>query len=167
MGQQFGSSCAVAVVRHDDEVGTAHPGSARAIRRSRGGAMLELAIRASELKIVDVAAAWGVDQRVVRKVIDGEASLTFERIDALPVSVKLGLLRGMVGEAETESPRSMAGLERLALHVLARCGQLASTVNDVIADGVVTPEEAVEVERAALACEDAGRMVRLSVRAGR
>jgi hypothetical protein len=114
-----------------------------------------------------VARAWSVDERIVRRVLLGEAPLTHERIASLPREARRAYLTAQLASLDDSAPVSLAPVEQQALRATAAVGELAETVTEALSDGFCDPQERDQIAAAALRGESACRVVRLSAHAQR
>lgn len=114
---------------------------------------LALALQATETPKAALAARWGVDAVIVRRVCAGERPLTVERLVEAG-RVGAAVLRLAAEEAHPVARRG-ASPERHVLAVARHAGAVAAEVEAATADGVVDAAERARILGRALELRDA------------
>ncbi len=123
------------------------------------------ALEATGTTSVALARAWGVNERVVRRVRDGQTPLSGERIDRSPVGVRKMFARLLLEDARGAKPIEHARPDRHALRLAARAGELAQAVHDATArDGPLDVAGSRSIARCAGRVMDAVTGVVRSIR---
>lgn len=126
---------------------------AKSIPRTVIAERLTLALQATGTAKTTLAARWGVDEAVARRICAGERPLTVERLVEAG-RVGAAVLRLAAEEAHPVARRG-ASPERHVLSVARHAGAVAAEVEAATADGVVDATERARILGRALELRDA------------